>query len=89
MSAIADDFAEHGADAIARVGEADPASYVRIVGSFVPRELVVQRETDPNVDIDNMDFSGFMKLVEQARQRQLVRSTLAEVEPSAQIAARK
>jgi hypothetical protein len=36
ISAIADDFAAHGAQVIARVRKSDPAVYLKIVGSFVP-----------------------------------------------------
>lgn len=33
-----DDFEQHGAATFAKLREDDPASYLRIVGSFVPRE---------------------------------------------------
>lgn len=83
LSAIADDFAEHGAHAIARIREADPAAYVRIVGSLIPRELVVQRETAPQADLDSLSLSEFMELLEQAKHRQVLRSALMNAEPSA------
>src|ERR1700760_77012 len=54
VSAIADDFAEHGAKVIARVRRDDPAAYLKIIGSFVPRELVFQREREPAIDIENL-----------------------------------
>ena len=44
LSAVADDFAANGKNAIERVREADPAAYLKLVSSFVPRELVLQRE---------------------------------------------
>lgn len=77
MAAIADDFAEHGAEAIARVRCGDPVAYLRIVGSFVPPELVVQREREPDVDFDTITFAEFMELLEQAKKRQSIRSALA------------
>src|SRR5271154_5841440 len=40
LDAIADDFTEHGAEAIAKVRTDDPATYLKIVGSLVPRELI-------------------------------------------------
>lgn len=81
MSAIADDFAQNGADAIERIRREDPTAYVRIVGSFVPRELVVQRESEPAYDLDSLSFSEFMELLEQAERRQSVRRALMDAEP--------
>ena len=83
MSAIADDFAQHGADAIERIRREDPTAYVRIVGSFVPRELVVQRESEPAFDLDSLSFSDFMTLLEQAKRRHSVRRALMDAEPPA------
>jgi hypothetical protein len=48
LATIADDFAEHGADTLATLRKSDPAAYFKIVASLIPRELVLQRERDPN-----------------------------------------
>ena len=40
-----EDFAMHGAAAIERVRQEDPATYLRVVASLVPREVKV--ETNP------------------------------------------
>jgi hypothetical protein len=45
---IANDFAEHGAEAIAKVRTTDPASYLKIVGSLIPRNLILDREYGPD-----------------------------------------
>ena len=50
LDTIADDFAEHGAEAIAKVRTDDPATYLKIVGSLVPRELIMQREQAPPIN---------------------------------------
>ncbi|MDP3659220.1 hypothetical protein [Phenylobacterium sp.] len=81
LSAVADDFAEHGAAAIARIREADPAAYVRIVGSLVPRELIVQREREPVLDLDTITREEFQEVYQQARHRQFLRETLEKAEP--------
>jgi hypothetical protein len=47
LDAIADDFAEHGAEAIANVRTTDPATYLKIVGSLIPRNLILDREYGP------------------------------------------
>lgn len=80
MSAIADDFAEHGAGVVARVRRGDPVTYLKIVGSFVPRELVVQRECEPNVDLDSLTLSELVALVEQAQRRSATRRALLDAD---------
>ena len=44
LDTIADDFSEHGAEAIAKVRTDDPATYLKIVGSLIPRNLILDRE---------------------------------------------
>jgi hypothetical protein len=80
MSAVVDDFAEHGADAIERVRCGDPVAYLRIVGSFVPQELVLQREREPNVDIESLSFSDFMDLVKRLQHNKSIRRALLDAE---------
>ena len=80
MAALVADFEDHGAEAIAQVRRDDPAAYLKIVGSFVPRELVVQREREPNVDIENLSFSDLMELVERLERHALIRRTLLAAE---------
>jgi len=36
---LLDDFVEHGIDAIRRVCEDDPGTYIRIVASLLPKEV--------------------------------------------------
>jgi hypothetical protein len=43
ISALADDFEQHGAAAIAAIREKDPASYIRAIVSLMPKELEVKR----------------------------------------------
>ena len=47
LDTIANDFAEHGAEAIANVRTTDPATYLKIVGSLIPRNLILDREYGP------------------------------------------
>ena len=44
LDTIANDFAEHGAEAIAKVRTTDPATYLKIVGSIITRNLILDRE---------------------------------------------
>lgn len=47
--------------------------HIRIAGSFVPHELVLQREREPGVDFDTVTFTEFLELIEQAKRRQSIR----------------
>jgi hypothetical protein len=80
MSAVADDFTEHGAEVIAQVRRGDPVAYLRIVGSFVPPELVLKRETEPNVDIENLSFADYVELLERLERCQAIRRALLAAE---------
>jgi hypothetical protein len=80
MSAIADDFADHGAKVIARVRRDDPAAYLKIVGTFVPRELVVQRERGPMVDVEGLSLTGFLSLIERLERLKSMREALVQAE---------
>lgn len=79
LSAIADDFAEHGAEALARVRAQDPASYLKIVGSLVPRELVLQREESPAVDYAELSHDELVDLLEAVRKRKFVENALKTI----------
>jgi len=47
LSALADDFEKHGEDVIARVREAYPAVYLRILASLLPTQVEIDAETTP------------------------------------------
>mgnify|MGYP001438256278 CR=1 FL=1 len=44
IAAIETDCAEHGPEALAKLRNDDPAAYLRIVASLVPRDLILKRE---------------------------------------------
>jgi hypothetical protein len=43
VNALCEDFERHGAEALRRVREEDPATYMRVVASILPRELEIKR----------------------------------------------
>lgn len=43
MKALADDFAENGAEAIRRTRTEAPAQYLKVVASLMPKELEIKR----------------------------------------------
>ncbi|MDE2105135.1 MAG: hypothetical protein KGL39_48355 [Patescibacteria group bacterium] len=46
LEALHQDFASGGVEAIVRVREADPAAYVRVIASILPRELKIETTSD-------------------------------------------
>ena len=63
LSAVADDFAEHGKEALARIRQEDPATYLKIVSAFVPRELVMKREEDYGIDFAAVTYEELNEII--------------------------
>ncbi|MBX6740420.1 MAG: hypothetical protein IRY87_00050 [Acetobacteraceae bacterium] len=59
IRALAEDFAEHGAQAIAACRQTDPAAYLRLVAGLLPRELNVRRSP-----LDDLDHQQLLKLAD-------------------------
>jgi hypothetical protein len=74
LSAIADDFATNGIDAIERVRKKDPAAYLKLVSSLIPRQLVLEREQE--TDFDDMTDDEIAQLFERGKRNQAVRVLL-------------
>lgn len=70
IAAVEADFSEHGSDALARLRADDPAAYLRIVASLVPRDLILKRERD--IDYTAMPLEEVMQMVDRARQNSTV-----------------
>ena len=77
VTAIADDFAEHGAEVLAKLRKTDPAAYLKIVSRLVPRELVLEKERDPN--FADMTEDEVVELLERAQRNDLVWSYLRQI----------
>lgn len=46
LPALLDDFAKHGAEAIERVRQANPAGYLRICASLLPKHLAIDDDDE-------------------------------------------
>ena len=76
LSAVAEDFAEHGADAISRVRTTDPVTYLKIVASIVPPDLVLKRELEPTIDYAELTYEEAGKLADAERKRQILKKAI-------------
>jgi hypothetical protein len=76
LAAIADDFAEHGAGAIAKVRMNDPATYLKLIGSLVPRGLIVKREESPHFDYAGWTEQEVLELIELRRKQKYVETMI-------------
>ena len=57
VEALASDFEEHGRDVIATVRQRQPAAYLRIASSLLPKELAILDETAPRKHEEMFDMS--------------------------------
>ncbi len=80
LNAIADDFAEHGAEAIAKVRTDDPASYLKILSSLVPRELIMQREEGPSVDYGELTYEELVEVLDHRRRQKYVEELIETID---------
>jgi hypothetical protein len=79
LSIVVDDFIEHGAEAIAQLRQKDPATYLRLVASLVPRELILQREEGPGVDYAELSEAEVIRLLEEQQRRKFIENALKAV----------
>jgi hypothetical protein len=70
LYALAEDFEKHGADAIKICRVEEPARYVQIVASLMPRELEIEHQTATS-DLDDEQLDN---LITQIRQHLLTQS---------------
>ena len=74
---IAEDFAEHGAEALAKVRTDDPATYLKIVVSVVPRQLVLEREASP--PYAELTDEELGEIIDQRRRQKAVEELLISI----------
>jgi hypothetical protein len=77
LSIIADDFASFGPDTVAQVRLSDPATYLKIIAAFIPRELVLQREKEPN--FAGMTHDEIVELLERAKYNESILKALETI----------
>jgi hypothetical protein len=79
LDTVANDFAEHGAEAIAKVRVDDPATYLKIVGALIPRELIMQREESPAINSAEITDEELVEFIDQRRRQKMVEEVLKSV----------
>ena len=72
LDTIADDFAEHGADAIAKVRINDPIAYLKIVGSLIPRDLILRREEAPPINLPEITQEELVEFIDERRRQKAI-----------------
>jgi hypothetical protein len=79
MNTIANDFAIHGAEAVERLRQTDPANYLRMVMALVPRELILQREAQAVPDYADLTNEEEIALLEEEYRRRRVEASIKSV----------
>ena len=70
LSCVADDFRRYGKEALKDLRDKDPESYLRLVSSLVPRQLVLERERES--DFSDLSIEEAEELIMRARQHRLI-----------------
>lgn len=81
LSIVVDDFVAHGAEAMAQLRQKDPATYLRLVASLVPREMILQREEAPAVDYAELTDAEIVAMLEEQQRRKFIENALNSVQP--------
>lgn len=76
LSIVVEDFIKHGPQAIAQLREKDPATYLRLVSSLVPRELILKQEEAPTIDYAELSQDDVVRLLEEQHRRRMVENAL-------------
>lgn len=76
VAAVADDFAEHGPDALAALRKSDPGAYLRVVASFVPREPDLAKPEEP--DLADLTDDEINELYRRSQRHKMIRRALDE-----------
>jgi hypothetical protein len=76
LETVAKDFAEHGADALKRLREFDPATYLKMIAWLIPREMILQRERAPDVDPADLTDEEVAELIGIEQRRQMILGAL-------------
>ncbi len=61
LSALAQDFAEHGHEAIVACREAKPNEYVKIIAGLLPKELLVRK--DPMDELSDEEIADALDIL--------------------------
>ena len=69
VETLVQDFAEHGEAVIARLRCEDPAAYLKAVCALVPKEVLLDYERTPDVDLGEMSDDQFSALLTAERTR--------------------
>ena len=63
LSALAQDFAEHGHEAIVACREEKPTEYVKVVAGLLPKELQVR--TDPENELSDKEIADALEILRE------------------------
>jgi hypothetical protein len=77
LSTLVADFAEHGAEALAKLRDKDPAAYLQTVLFLIPRQLITQHETEP--DYSHLTWEENIELIESIERNEQMKIAIEEV----------
>ncbi len=66
LKSIAEDFAQHGSEVLERVRREEPATYLKMIVSLLPRELVMQFEQHRPSEVGQLEDEQIIELADAA-----------------------
>lgn len=75
LSTVVADFEEHGAEALAKLREKDPAAYLQMAINLIPRQLIAQQEEMPDFD----SWEEVNEFLEKAKRKRQIEIALDEL----------
>jgi len=79
LEVVAKDFSKHGAQALSRLREDDPATYLKIIAILVPRELISKYENAPDIAYEELSDEEFNSLLRVEMRRARVQFLLDQM----------
>lgn len=79
LRTLADDFIEHGADALAKLRQNDTECYFRIIAQLVPKQLLMKQEEQPDIDYASLTPEEAAQLLDEIRYRKMIEKAIESV----------
>jgi hypothetical protein len=76
LNTIAEDFEQHGSDTLRRLRIEDPAMYMKMIAVLIPKNLIHQFETEPDIDYENITNEELTEIAERNKRKQFVQHVL-------------
>jgi hypothetical protein len=82
LNTVIEDFAQHGADALKRLRDEDPAYYIKTLAVLLPKKLIQNYEMDSGIDLADLTNEEAVELLERIKKRRFMEKVIETVSKS-------